>query len=95
MNTSLDVYGLYQKKVKKLEEDKEKHENGFKKFEKSTRLNPRILKGQSGYLGSVHVFQVCKNFLDDNKANLEKPKFVDNDKAQRQSIANHIRRIQQ
>lgn len=90
---TLDVYGLYSKKVKQLEEDKEK-------FEKLKTPKVEILKTKRGKIiqskdqkneDFQNVFKIFGTKYFQESFNV---KFVDNNKAQRQSIANHIKRIQ-
>jgi len=102
---SLDVYGLFQKYETKGIEDKKKHEVKMAKLEKQFEVKPQTqslcpatTKGKSGYEAQVHIFAVCQNFL--KKSKLENPftakKFKEDihQKEKRQSIANHIIRIQ-
>jgi hypothetical protein len=79
-----DVFGYYQILETKLEEDKKKHETRFKNLDK-TKINEKMFQGTN-----LAMYAVFKNLLNER---IQKPKFKDNNKQTRVSVANHIRRI--
>ncbi len=93
---NLDKFGLYQKVLNQSEIEKARHEESQIRTHKQIQrnLNKNMFKGQSGEQGMIHVFAICKNWLEEKHnefTEIPKIKFHDSLKAKRVSIANNIK----